>query len=99
MVPSSPANPFSGCKGFRPWHLCRSQKNRAVAQLGSALEWGSRGRGFESRRPDNASQKQNQNSRKKAQKAQKNYYQDMKRGSYRLPILTYFYQFFVLFSL
>ena len=29
------------------------RKNRAVAQLGSALEWGSRGRGFESRRPDN----------------------------------------------
>jgi hypothetical protein len=28
------------------------QKTRAVAQLGSALEWGSRGRGFESRRPD-----------------------------------------------
>src|SRR3954452_22660763 len=26
--------------------------SRAVAQLGSALEWGSRGRGFESRRPD-----------------------------------------------
>jgi hypothetical protein len=26
--------------------------DRAVAQLGSALEWGSRGRGFESRRPD-----------------------------------------------
>ena len=25
---------------------------RAVAQLGSALEWGSRGREFESRRPD-----------------------------------------------
>ena len=25
---------------------------RAVAQLGRALEWGSRGRGFESRRPD-----------------------------------------------
>ena len=25
---------------------------RAVAQLGSALEWGSRGRGFKSRRPD-----------------------------------------------
>ena len=25
---------------------------RAVAQLGSALEWGSRGRGFESRRPE-----------------------------------------------
>ena len=28
---------------------------RAVAQLGSALEWGSRGRGFESRRPDHCS--------------------------------------------
>jgi hypothetical protein len=28
------------------------RKYRAVAQLGSALEWGSRGRGFESRRPD-----------------------------------------------
>jgi hypothetical protein len=28
------------------------RKTRAVAQLGSALEWGSRGRGFESRRPD-----------------------------------------------
>jgi hypothetical protein len=28
---------------------------RAVAQLGSALEWGSRGRGFESRRPDQLS--------------------------------------------
>src|SRR3984957_709002 len=28
---------------------------RAVAQLGSALEWGSRGRGFESRRPDHVS--------------------------------------------
>src|SRR5947208_1671116 len=27
---------------------------RAVAQLGSALEWGSRGRGFKSRRPDAA---------------------------------------------
>src|SRR6267154_2519345 len=25
---------------------------RAVAQLGSALEWGSRGRGFKSRRPE-----------------------------------------------
>ena len=29
--------------------------NRAVAQLGSALEWGSRGRGFESRRPERRS--------------------------------------------
>ena len=28
---------------------------RAVVQLGSALEWGSRGRGFESRRPDQLS--------------------------------------------
>ncbi len=25
---------------------------RAVAQLGSALDWGSRGRGFKSRQPD-----------------------------------------------
>jgi hypothetical protein len=25
---------------------------RDVAQLGSALDWGSRGRGFKSRRPD-----------------------------------------------
>ena len=30
----------------------QSLENRAVAQLGSALEWGSRGREFESRRPD-----------------------------------------------
>ena len=30
-------------------------RRRAVAQLGSALEWGSRGRGFESRRPDHVS--------------------------------------------
>jgi hypothetical protein len=29
-----------------------SHSDRAVAQLGSALEWGSRGRGFKSRRPD-----------------------------------------------
>src|SRR5215471_10425151 len=27
-------------------------RNRAVVQLGRTLEWGSRGRGFESRRPD-----------------------------------------------
>ena len=26
--------------------------HRAVAQSGSALDWGSRGRGFKSRRPD-----------------------------------------------
>lgn len=31
---------------------CSSARERAVAQLGSALEWGSRGRGFESRQPD-----------------------------------------------
>jgi putative endonuclease len=31
-----------------------ADKPRAVAQLGSALEWGSRGRGFESRRPDDS---------------------------------------------
>ena len=29
-----------------------SRAERAVAQLGSALEWGSRGRGFKSRRPE-----------------------------------------------
>ena len=29
-----------------------SLQQRAVAQLGSALEWGSRGPGFKSRRPD-----------------------------------------------
>ncbi len=29
-----------------------SRAERAVAQLGSALEWGSGGRGFKSRRPD-----------------------------------------------
>src|SRR5439155_9048765 len=29
-----------------------SRAKRAVAQLGSALEWGSRGRGFKSRRPE-----------------------------------------------
>ena len=28
------------------------RRKRAVAQLGSALEWGSRGRGFKSRRPE-----------------------------------------------
>jgi len=31
---------------------CSLARERAVAQLGSALEWGSRGRGFESRQPD-----------------------------------------------
>src|SRR5437773_5155679 len=42
----------------KPKHLPHTQKwqqyspQRAVAQLGSALEWGSRGRGFKSRRPD-----------------------------------------------
>ncbi len=35
------------------WQLVNSSRaERAVAQLGSALEWGSRGRGFKSRRPD-----------------------------------------------
>ena len=32
--------------------LGRSSEHRDVAQLGSALDWGSRGREFESRRPD-----------------------------------------------
>ena len=42
----------------KPKRLPHAQKwqqysaQRAVAQLGSALEWGSRGRGFKSRRPD-----------------------------------------------
>ena len=31
---------------------CSPARERAVAQLGSALEWGSRGRGFESRQPE-----------------------------------------------
>jgi hypothetical protein len=31
---------------------CFLARERAVAQLGSALEWGSRGRGFESRQPE-----------------------------------------------
>jgi hypothetical protein len=35
-----------------PGGILRFFAERAVAQLGSALEWGSRGRGFESRRPD-----------------------------------------------
>ena len=39
------AKRFRAADSVRP--LCR-----AVAQLGSALEWGSRGREFESRRPD-----------------------------------------------
>jgi hypothetical protein len=48
-----------GCFHSRkPKRLPHTQKwqqyspQRAVAQLGSALEWGSRGRGFKSRRPD-----------------------------------------------
>ena len=32
--------------------IAKQSVRRAVAQLGSALDWGSRGRGFESRRPD-----------------------------------------------
>jgi hypothetical protein len=32
------------------WIVGRSK--RAVVQLGRTLEWGSRGRGFESRQPD-----------------------------------------------
>jgi hypothetical protein len=38
-------------KPFRRPHLALFDC-RAVAQLGSALEWGSRGRGFKSRRPE-----------------------------------------------
>src|SRR2546429_7383968 len=36
------------CTGRRPVTV----RQRDVAQFGSALDWGSRGRGFESRRPD-----------------------------------------------
>ena len=32
--------------------LLGANAHRAVAQFGSALDWGSRGRGFKSRRPD-----------------------------------------------
>ena len=39
------------CTWFRKTR-CSLARERAVAQLGSALEWGSRGRGFESRQPD-----------------------------------------------
>ena len=35
-------------------HACRGRR-RDVAQFGSALDWGSRGRGFKSRRPDSRS--------------------------------------------
>ena len=38
---------------LRPGSGKQYSLQRAVAQLGSALEWGSRGRGFKSRRPDN----------------------------------------------
>src|SRR6266581_8424106 len=37
---------------LRPGSGKQYSLQRAVAQLGSALEWGSRGRGFKSRRPD-----------------------------------------------
>ena len=46
---------LSVSKGTCTWHRktrCSLARERAVAQLGSALEWGSRGRGFESRQPD-----------------------------------------------
>src|SRR5262249_23976199 len=37
---------------LRPGSGKQYSLQRAVAQLGSAFEWGSRGRGFKSRRPD-----------------------------------------------
>jgi hypothetical protein len=37
---------------YRPPRAYGSMRRRDVAQLGSALDWGSRGRGFKSRRPD-----------------------------------------------
>src|SRR5690606_32719246 len=42
---------FPACQ-FRRRKEDSRLSNRAVAQLGSALEWGSRGRWFESSRPD-----------------------------------------------
>lgn len=41
----------SPCGKLTTW---RMKRHRAVAQLGSALDWGSRGRGFKSRRPDDS---------------------------------------------
>ena len=32
--------------------ICHQEQSRGVAQPGSALAWGARGRGFKSRRPD-----------------------------------------------
>ena len=46
---SSPTGNFCGTRGTFVIFL---PLNRAVAQLGRALEWGSRGPGFKSRRPD-----------------------------------------------
>lgn len=49
------ASPSSGRKNaiaFAQVPFNSRRLKRAVAQLGRALEWGSRGRGFESRRPD-----------------------------------------------
>lgn len=44
---------LSACLGLAfPPGLIYRQKQRSVAQPGSALDWGSRGRGFESRRSD-----------------------------------------------
>ena len=35
------------------YRRCRMRRHRAVAQFGSALDWGSRGRRFKSCQPDN----------------------------------------------
>ena len=43
---------FAVANSFQRAIFAALRINRAVAQLGSALEWGSRGRGFESRRPE-----------------------------------------------
>ena len=40
-----------------PFIVLVNQKSRGVAQTGSALEWGSRGRRFKSFRPDQLNQK------------------------------------------
>jgi hypothetical protein len=54
LVPPLAAGVFANLSRwqFGALEIIVGHRNRAVAQLGSALEWGSRGRGFESRRPD-----------------------------------------------
>lgn len=57
--PYAPSTPFAPFFMKRPFSACaltglyiNGFQVRSVAQPGSALDWGSRGRGFESRRSD-----------------------------------------------